>query len=63
MVLSERSTATIRERIEAIRGNEEQAVLTPELRDAIIVWLDAAAAAIEQWPLDPFEFGKIAAPH
>jgi CHAD domain-containing protein len=61
MVLSERSTATIRERIEAIRGNEEQAVLTPELRDAIILWLDAASAAIEQWPLDPFEFGKIAA--
>ncbi len=61
MALSERSTATIRERIEAIRGSEEQAVLTPELRDAIIAWLDSTAAGIEQWPLDPFEFGKIAA--
>src|SRR6202795_5367388 len=61
MVLSERSTTTIRARIEAIRGSEEQTVLTPELRDAIILWLDAATAAIEQWPLDPFEFGKIAA--
>ena len=61
VAMSERSTATIRERIEAIRGSEEQAILTPELRDAIIAWLDATAASIEQWPLDPFEFSKIAA--
>jgi CHAD domain-containing protein len=61
MALSERSTATIRERIEAIRGSEEQAILTPELRDKIIAWLDATMGAIEQWPLDPFEFSKIAA--
>jgi len=60
MVLSERSQATIRGRIEAIRGSEEQAVLTPELRDAILAWLDATAAGIEQWPLDPFDFSKIA---
>ena len=61
MVLSERSTATIRGRIEAIRGSEEQAVLTPELRDTIVAWLDATMAAIEQWPLDPFDFSSIAA--
>jgi CHAD domain-containing protein len=61
VALSERSTATIRARIEAIRGSEEQAILTPELRDTIIAWLDATAASIEQWPLDPFEFSKIAA--
>jgi len=61
MVLSERSTATIRGRIEAIRGSEEQAVLTPELRDTILAWLDATMAAIEQWPLDPFDFNSIAA--
>ena len=60
LALSERSTATIRSRIEAIRGNEEQAVLTPQLRDAIIAWLDEAAAAIELWPLDAFDFGAIA---
>jgi CHAD domain-containing protein len=60
MVLSERSTETIRGRIEAIRGTEEHAVLTPELRDAIIAWLDATAAAIELWPLDPFDFSSIA---
>src|SRR5271154_1288292 len=61
LVLSERTTATIRGRIEAIRGTEEQAVLTPELRAAIITWLEAAAAATEQWPLDPFDFRSIAA--
>jgi CHAD domain-containing protein len=61
LVLSERSTATIRGRIEAIRGSEEQAVLTPELRDVIIAWLDATTAAIELWPLDPFDFSSIAA--
>jgi len=61
MALSERSTATIRSRIEAIRDSEEQAVLTPEMRDKIVAWIDATAASIEQWPLDPFEFSKIAA--
>ena len=61
MVLSERSTATIRNRIEALRDSEEQAVLTPELRDRIVAWLDTAASAVEQWPLDPFDFSSIAA--
>jgi CHAD domain-containing protein len=61
LALSERSTATIRGRIEAIRGSEERSVLTPELRDAIVAWIDTAAAAIETWPLDPFDFSSIAA--
>jgi CHAD domain-containing protein len=61
MVLSERSAATIRGRIDALRGSEEQAVLTETLRTTIVTWLDAAAAAIEQWPLDPFDFSAIAA--
>lgn len=61
LVLSERSTATIRSRIEAIRSRQEQAVLTPELRETIIAWLDTATAAIETWPLDPFDFSSIAA--
>lgn len=61
MVLSERSTATVRSRIEALRGSEERAVLTPELRDVIVGWLDSAAAAVETWPLDPFDFSAIAA--
>ena len=58
--LSERSAATIRGRLEAIRASEEQAVLTPDLRDQIVAWLDAAAAAVELWPLDPLEFSAIA---
>jgi CHAD domain-containing protein len=60
VVLSERTAATIRGRIEALRGSEEEAGLTPALRDAIVAWLDAAAAAIELWPLDPFDFSSIA---
>ncbi len=61
LVLSKRSTATIRARIEALRGSEEQAVLTPALRDTIVAWLEAAAAAAESWPLDPLDFSSIAA--
>ncbi len=60
MALSARSIATVRGRLEAIRGSEEQEVLTPELRQAIIAWLDATSTAIELWPLDPFEFSAIA---
>jgi CHAD domain-containing protein len=60
LVLSERSGATIRGRIDALRGSEEQAVLTPAQRDAIVAWLDAAAATVGQWPLDPFDFAAIA---
>jgi CHAD domain-containing protein len=61
LALSPRSSANVRGRIEALRGSEEQAVLTPELRDGILAWLDTAAAAVEQWPLDPFDFSSIAA--
>ena len=58
---SERTASTIRGRLEALRGSEEQAVLTGDLRDAIVAWLDAAAAAAEHWPLDLFDFSAIAA--
>jgi CHAD domain-containing protein len=61
MVLSERSTATVRGRLEELRSSEERTVLTPELRDSIVAWLDAAAAAVDRWPLDPFDFSAIAA--
>jgi CHAD domain-containing protein len=60
LVLSTRSSKTIRGRLEALRDSEEQALLTPELRDVIVAWLDAAAAAIDMWPLDPFDFSSIA---
>jgi CHAD domain-containing protein len=59
--LSPRSIASIRGRIAAIRDSEEEAVLTPQLRQSILAWVDAAAAAVDQWPLDPFEFAAIAA--
>jgi CHAD domain-containing protein len=61
LVLTVRSTETIRGRIEALRGSEEQAVLTPALRDTLAAWLDTAAASVETWPLDPFDFSSIAA--
>jgi CHAD domain-containing protein len=60
MVLSETSIGTIRNRIDVLRGGEEAAVLTPGLRDVIVAWIDRAAAAIELWPLDPFDFSSIA---
>jgi CHAD domain-containing protein len=60
MALSERSSTTIRGRIEALRGSEEEAVLTPAKRDAILTWLDAAEATVALWPLDPFDFSAIA---
>ncbi len=60
-LLSERSRATVRRRVEALRASEEHAVLTPELRDSIVAWLDSAAEAVEAWPLDPFDFSAIAA--
>ena len=46
--------------IDAMRGSEEKAVLTPALRDAIVAWIDSALAGIEMWPLDPFDFSSIA---
>jgi CHAD domain-containing protein len=61
LLLSKRSNATVRGRIEALRGDEEQAVLTPDLRETILAWLDVAGASIESWPLDPFDFSAIAA--
>jgi CHAD domain-containing protein len=59
--LSKRTHTTVRGRIEALRGSEEKAVLTPGLRDGIIAWIDTAAAAADSWPLDPFDFSAIAA--
>jgi CHAD domain-containing protein len=60
MVLSARTAVTIRGRIEALRGSQEQAVLLPAQRDAIVTWLDEAAAAAVLWPLDSFGFTAIA---
>ena len=49
MVLSERTAATIRGRIEALCGSEEEAGADAgAARRHVVAWLDAAAAAIEQ---------------
>ena len=61
MAVSDQSAATIRNRIEALRASEERAVLTPELREAILGWLDTVATAVEMWPLERFDFDAIAA--
>jgi CHAD domain-containing protein len=61
LVLSTRSGETIRGRLEALRASEERSVLTAALRDRVVAWLDTAATAVEQWPLDPFDFSSIAA--
>jgi CHAD domain-containing protein len=60
LVLSTRSSETIRARLEALRSGEERSGLTPMLRDAIIAWLDVAASAVEMWPLDTLEFAAVA---
>ena len=61
LAVSARTQETMRDRIEALRGSEERAVLTPDLRAKIIGWLDDAVAAVEAWPLDAFDFSAIAA--
>jgi CHAD domain-containing protein len=61
VALSVRSTGAVRERLEALRGSEERAVLTEELRDAIAAWLDATAVAADLWPLDAVDFTAVAA--
>jgi CHAD domain-containing protein len=61
LVLSARTDATVRGRLEALRGSEETAALTPGQRDAIVGWLDGAAASVAQWPLDAIDFSAIAA--
>jgi CHAD domain-containing protein len=60
LVLSSRTSDTIRARLEALRAGEERSGLTPMLRDAILAWLDVAASAVEMWPLDALEFAAIA---
>ncbi|HUC50324.1 MAG TPA: CHAD domain-containing protein [Xanthobacteraceae bacterium] len=60
LVLSTRTSETIRARLEALRASQERSGLTPMLRDAILVWLDVAASAIEMWPLDTLEFAAVA---
>jgi CHAD domain-containing protein len=52
--------ATIESRLDAMRGNEERAALTPGLHHDMLDWLDTAAAAVKRWPLDAIAFEALA---
>jgi CHAD domain-containing protein len=54
------SIATIRARLENVRASQEQAVLTPALRQDLVDWLDNTATAVEAWPLDDLGFDAVA---
>jgi CHAD domain-containing protein len=60
LALSERSQATIRGRLEAVREGEQKAVLTAALRDGIIGWIDSTTTAVESWPLEGVDFQALA---
>ena len=61
LILSERTAATIRGRIETLRRGEERAVLTAELRDTIVTWLEETAAAAETWPIERADIAAVVA--
>jgi len=61
IALSERSIATIRGRLEALRDSEERSVLTPALRDGIIAWLDTTAAMVAGWDLAALDVNALVA--
>jgi CHAD domain-containing protein len=58
--LSARSIATIRGRLEGIRGETEATTLTAERRSRILAALDTADAAIDRWPFDAVTFETVA---
>jgi len=60
IALSERSIATIRARLEAVRDGEERAVLTPALRESILGWLDTVATTVAGWSLATLDFAALA---
>lgn len=60
LVLSERSLATVRGRLEMIRRAAERAALSAGMRDRLTAALDRAAAAVDRWPLDALTFTTIA---
>ena len=58
--LSATSFKTIEARLAKMRGDTEAANFTPELRQRLSDYLDAAAAAVESWPLAAVDFDAIA---
>ncbi|MCC7346467.1 MAG: CHAD domain-containing protein [Variibacter sp.] len=60
LLLSPRSIATLRRRIEELRGRGEQQALTPAMRQRISAMLADAGGAVERWPLHVLTFSDIA---
>lgn len=58
--VSETSMKTIEARLTKIRGESEAASFTPELRQRLGAYLEAAAASAEAWPLDAIDFDAVA---
>lgn len=59
-VLSPRSLATIRGRLDELRKGAEAASVTQAMRARLIVALDEIAPAIGNWTLDKLTFGELA---
>src|SRR5262249_39683103 len=59
-VLSARTRATLKERLEGISMSSESATLTYDLRERMRLTLDHAAAAAAQWALGDVAFATIA---
>jgi CHAD domain-containing protein len=60
LMLSTRSLATIRGRIEALRQTAETKVLTDEMRARVAAALGEADDAVERWPLHVLTFAEVA---
>jgi CHAD domain-containing protein len=59
-VLSARSVATLRGRIEAVRQTAETSVLTPDMRLSLARALTQAESSVERWPLHVLTFAEVA---
>ena len=60
LVLSARSVAGLRQRIEAIKQTAETTTLNPDMRLRLGSALDQAAIVVERWPLHTLTFDDIA---
>lgn len=58
--MSATSAKTIETRLTKLRSEAEAAHFTPELRQRVAAYLEAAGLASEQWPLGEIEFDAIA---
>jgi CHAD domain-containing protein len=58
--LSPASVMTIEARLAKMRGDTEAANFTPELRQRLSDYLEAAAVAVQDWPLAAIDFDTVA---